>query len=276
MTWQAIASKDYFEAKTSRLVRYLIYLFVAVCLLGGYVFPVTTTGEVTTDRFAGFMTGSIGLLLPLVGLLLSYNAIVGERESGQLALLLSLPHDRKQVVFGKLFGRGLLLAFAVIVGLVGAFGLVVYPFGSISVAATVNYVLYILLTLLFGLIFFGLGLALSTFTTSKQLATLSAFGVFFVFVVIWDLVGEGLRFGLEQLGLASGTLPDWALFVHGSEPGMLYDRIIAGFFENSASGPYLGPDAPWYLNEWVALVLFVLWAIVPLSIGYRRFEGTDL
>ena len=276
MSWRTIASKDYHESKDSRLVRYLLYFFVLVCLVGGYVFPVATGGDVTKDRFAGFMTGAIGLLLPLLGILLSYNAIVSERESGRLALLLSLPHTRRDVVVGKLAGRVGFLALGVVVGLVGAGALVVYPFGSVSVGSSLSYLGYIGLTLLFGLVFFALGLALSTLTVSKQLATVGAFGVYFLFVIVWDLVLEVAVFGLEQAGVVEGEVPNWLLFVHGAEPGMLYDRIVEGVFEGVESGPYLGPDAPWYLGEWVALALFAVWVVVPLAVGYRRFEVTDL
>lgn len=272
-SWTAVARKDYREAKDSRLIRYLVYFFVVVCLLGGYVFPVVTGGDVTTNRFAGFMTGTIGLLLPLVGLLLGYNAIVGERESGRLALLLSMPHDRRDVVVGKLLGRGVYLVAAVVVGLVGGGALVVYPFGSLSVGW---YVAYIALTILFGVVFFGIGLAISAFTTSKGAATVGVFGVFFTFVVIWEAVPDVLAFGLDQFGLLNGELPTWVLFAHGVEPGMLYERIVAAFIEGSTTGPYLSPDAPWYLGEWTALVLFLGWIAVPITLGYWRFEVTDL
>lgn len=276
MTWQAVARKDYEAVWDSRLLRYLLYLFVGACFIVAYAFPVITNNDVTTDNFAGFATGTIELLLPLLAILLSYNAIVGERESGALALLLSLPNDRQDVVLGKLVGRGAVLTSAVVAGLVIAGILVVVPFGSISVSSAASYVAYVLLTLLFGAIFFGIGLAISTFTAMKQRATIAAFGVFFLFVIVWDLVGDGLLFAAGRLGLADGTMPNWLLFVHGAEPSMLYSRIVDGFFVNSTSGPYLGSDAPWYLGEWVALVVFVLWAVVPLAVGYWRFEVTDL
>lgn len=276
MSWQVIARKDYVESKDSRLVRYLLYFLAAAILLGGYIFPVATSGNVTLERFTGFMTGTIGLLVPLLGILLGYNAIVGERESGRLSLLLSLPHTRRDIVVGKLVGRGSFLALGIVAGLLGAGALVIYPFGSISVASGATYLAYILLTLLFGAIFFNIALAISTFTTSKQFATMVAFGVFFLFVIVWDGIQEGTAFALDRAGLIDGTLPDWLLFVFGVEPGRLYDRIIQGFFENDGTGPYLGPDAPFYLGEWVALVLFLLWVVVPLAIGYRRFEVTDL
>lgn len=273
MSWRVIAGKDYYETRDSRLVRWLVYLVAVVGIVGGYVFPAIEGRDVTASGFAEFMTGPMGLLLPLVGLLLGYNAIVGERESGQLAILLGLPHDRRDVVVGKLVGRGVHLVFAVVAGLVGAGLLVWYPFGTVDLLL---YAAYLLLTLSFGVIFFGIGLALSTLTTSKQRATVGAFGIFFLFVVVWDLVAELLRFVFEQLGLTAGTLPDWVLFVHGLEPGTLYDRIIAAFYQNSTASPYLGPDAPWYLDEWLALGVFTLWVVLPILAGYRRFERTDL
>ncbi|SDJ30315.1 ABC-2 type transport system permease protein [Halovenus aranensis] len=276
MTWQAIARKDYAQSRDSKLVRYLLYFFVAVCLLGGYIYPITVEADPTKGEFTGFMTGSITLLLPLLAILLSYNSIVGERESGQLNLLLSLPNKRREVVFGKLVGRGLFLLAGVVVGLVGAGALVVYPFGSITVSSTLSYAGYILLTLAFGGIFYGIGLAVSTFTTSKRLATMTGFGAYFLFVLVWDGVRQGINIGLERLGVINGTPPDWLLFVYGIEPTMLYDRLVAAFFEEDMTGAYLSADASWYLGEWVALALFLTWVVVPLALGYWRFEVTDL
>jgi ABC-2 type transport system permease protein len=276
MTWQAIARKDYEAAWDSRLLRYLLYFFVATCLIAGYAFPPVTSGEVTPDRFTGFLIDAVGLLLPLIGILVSYNAIVGERESGEINLLLSLPHDRRDVVLGKLAGRGAFLAVGVIGGLLVGGVLVVVPLGEISISLGISYLVYILLTLLFGGIFFGIGLAISTVTVSKQRATIGAFGIFFVFVIVWDVVGDALVFVADRVGLADGEMPNWLRFLHGAEPGMLYTRIVEAVFLEKTSGPYLGSDAPWYLGEWVALVLFGLWVVVPLAIGYWRFEVTDL
>ena len=52
------------------------------------------------------------LLVPLVALVLSHDAIVGERERNTLGLLLSLPVGRFEVVAAKLVGRSLALAIA--------------------------------------------------------------------------------------------------------------------------------------------------------------------
>src|SRR3954469_13330506 len=55
-------------------------------------------------------------LLPLIALLLSYDAIVGEIDRGTMALLLAYPVERWQVVLGKFLGHLAILAFATVVG----------------------------------------------------------------------------------------------------------------------------------------------------------------
>ena len=47
---------------------------------------------------------SLGVyLLPLLALMLSFDAVVGESERGTLNLLLAYPVDRWQVILGKFF-----------------------------------------------------------------------------------------------------------------------------------------------------------------------------
>jgi len=219
------------------------------------------------------MMGAVTLVLPLLGLLLGYKTIVSERESGQLLLLLSLPHSRLEAVFGKFLGRGGVLALVVASGIVLASALVAYPFGSIQPGIMVAYVL---VTLLYGLAFVSIGMSISTLTSSGQRATAGTFGVFFVFVVLWTELRIPFRIALDYLGLASDGLPNWALFVYGLEPGMCYQRIVQAFFAGASQGAYLGSDAPFYLGEWSALVVLVCWVVVPVTAGYRRFEVTDL
>ena len=55
-------------------------------------------------------------LIPLIALLLSYDAIVGEIDRGTMALLLAYPVARWQVVLGKFLGHLAILVFATVVG----------------------------------------------------------------------------------------------------------------------------------------------------------------
>ncbi|TIP54164.1 MAG: ABC transporter permease, partial [Mesorhizobium sp.] len=55
-------------------------------------------------------------LVPLIALLLSHDAIVGERDRGTLLLLLSYPLSRWHVLFGKFLGHLSILTVATVLG----------------------------------------------------------------------------------------------------------------------------------------------------------------
>lgn len=270
--WRAIARKEVRGLTGTRLGKYGIAAVALVFLGAGYLLP-TAMPEPTTADYAAYLRGVLGVVLPLFGLLLGYRAVVAERAAGRLALLLSLPHSRRAVVVAKFLGRGAVLAATVTAGALGGAALVNYPFGSFEVG---TFAVYLVLTLLYGLAFVAVGVALSTLTASTRLATAGAFGVFFAFAVAWSLLPGPLFLGLEYLGWATDRLPDWALFLHGAEPGMLYRRLLDAFVADVNTGPYLGPDAPWYLGGPAAAVLLVAWVVAPVAGGYLRFRVTDL
>ncbi|WP_054583989.1 ABC transporter permease [Halolamina pelagica] len=139
--------------------------------------------EPSSADYASYMVGVVALLVPLVGLLLGHRTIVGERASGEMTLLLSLPYDRLDVVVGKFLARAIALGTAVAVGILGGAALVNYPFGSFEAGTVAAYTLG---TVLYGAAFVGVGLAVSTATTSTAVASSAAFGVFFLFVVVWS------------------------------------------------------------------------------------------
>ena len=62
------------------------------------------------------LTSLATFLMPLIALLLAYDAIVGEEEGGTLLLLLTYPLGRGQLLLGKFLGHGLILALATLIG----------------------------------------------------------------------------------------------------------------------------------------------------------------
>jgi len=119
MSLVAIARKDFQETVRSRGMIALVVLFSL--LVAAFAFAVRPTAE--SEQFATEVLLSVFIgpflvttLVPLVGVVVGYNAVSGERESGSLKLLLSLPHSRADVVFGKVVGRGAALALAVFAG----------------------------------------------------------------------------------------------------------------------------------------------------------------
>ncbi len=267
MSWLVIARQEAWLTATARSVRLLAGLLVLVCAVGAYVFPVFDPGPHTTAHFGGYVSGWLGTLVPLIGLVVGYNAVVGERRSGALALSLSLPHGRRDVVFGKLLGRLAPVVAAIVAGALIAGALVVYPFGELALAP---FLAFVGATITLGVVYTALGVAISTFVATKTRATVAAFGVY-VLVVVWTELEAAIELALASIGSPGEGVPTAVEVLLALEPTTAYDRIVAGAIDPAGS---VG-DA-WYLDEWVALALLVLWATVPLAIAYRRFAGVDL
>ncbi|PSQ53209.1 hypothetical protein BRD20_03215 [Halobacteriales archaeon SW_8_65_20] len=272
MSWRPIARREFATLVDGRSVKIAIALVAFIFAVGGYAAGASPRGTMVT--YARQLSGITPLLVTAFALLFGYRAIVGDRAAGRLTLLLTLPHSRRDVLVGKFVARGAVVVGSILAGaLVGAW-LVSYPFGTVDGG---ELLVYLSATLLFALALFALALALSTLTVSPRRATVGAFGVV-VAVAFWPNLRGLFALALDALGLttATGGLPDWALFVYGLEPSLLYDRVLAGLLVGREAGPFLGPDAPWYLGGETAVVLLLAWFALPLVGGYLRFRGTDL
>ncbi|MAP30958.1 MAG: hypothetical protein CMG81_00135, partial [Marinobacter sp.] len=96
-----------------------ISLVFATLALGIAWFGAAASGQVgyasTPATIASL--ASLGIfLIPLIALLLAYDAIVGEEEGGTLLLLMTYPLSKSQLLLGKFLGHGLTLALATIIG----------------------------------------------------------------------------------------------------------------------------------------------------------------
>lgn len=268
MTWGVLARHEARQSYRARSIRFLLGIFVFVSVIGGYVYPVFASEPYTTAHFGGYIASWMTLLVPLLGLVIGYNAIVSERTSGALFLSLSLPHSRRDLVLGKYAGRLGLLTLGIVASLFVAGALVVYPFGDLRLLPFLGFVV---LTVGLAAVYTGIGIGISMVTRSKQRATVAAFGLYFLLVLIWNELRIALAMGLGGVGLLDGELPGPIEFVFASEPGNVYTRLIIAFIDPSQS-----LNGSWYLNEWLALALFAIWLVVPLGMAYRWFLEVDL
>lgn len=268
MTWPVIARHDGQMTIGERSVKLLLGILVTVIVLAAYVYPVLDPGPITTAHFSGYVDGWVTVLVPLLGILFGYDAIVSERSSGSLYLTLSLPHSRRDLVIGKLVGRaGVLTIGLCIAGVLAGF-LVVYPYGELEIPRSIA---FFTLTIWFGVIWTGLGVAVSMATETKQRALLLGAALFFVLSLAWDSLQMALATGLNTAGVIDGSLPNPVQFVFSLEPVTAYERVIAGFIDPEAT-----VAGPWYLGEWVGLLVLLLWLVLPLFLAYGRFVRGDL
>ncbi len=113
-----IAWKEIQECLRNRWVVAMTLLLAALALsltfLGSA--PTGTVGTSALDVVIVSLSSLTIFVIPLVALLISHDAIVGEMERGTMLLLLSYPVSRLQVLLGKFLGHLAVLTFATAFG----------------------------------------------------------------------------------------------------------------------------------------------------------------
>lgn len=276
MSVEVVARKDFEDAVRSRWLLGLSGLFVA--LVSAAVLFLGRSGEITTTGLVNFVLikdAMVTTLIPLIALVIAYGAVVGERETGSLKLLLSLPHSRSDVVFGKVLGRTGAIAVPVVAGflvpgVIGALGPLQFRAGT--------YLGFILLTVVLAAAFVAIAVGFSAAVASNRLAIAGAIGIYFLFVPLWGAIQLPL-----QLYLGVGGTPEW-LPVAGNEllralrivnPTGSF-KILANEFVNGTLFA-AGTEQQWQTTgEIAALAMLGVWILAPPLLGLLRFEDADL
>lgn len=280
MTSIGVAKKDLKDAIRSKSLWVISLLFIL--LMGGvayiyFQFPPLRRGIGDMELgLIDFLSAPIGLFIPIIALLLSYKSVSGEVESGSIKLLLSLPHSRLNVVLGKLLGRSSVLTIAIAVGFAVASAVV---FATHPSAASLNYGMFILLTILFGLSYVSIGVMISSLTKSSSKAAAGIFGVYLLFNFLWTLIPIGINYLLTGR-LLPGREPAWfemfkRLSPNGAFDGVLTALLRSGDLITNLTSPPQGSD-PFYLAPWVAVLILLGWVLLGLVVGNLRFSRMDL
>lgn len=266
--WQQVARQDWSQAVEQRSVKVLLALPVVVILLSAYLYPVISQSPITTGRFGSFVRGLLRVVIPIVGVLLGYNAIVGDFESGSLLLMLSLPQRRRTIVFARYIARAGLLIIPTVIAVVAGAGLVVYPLGSFEPLSV------LMLTSIiagFSATWVSVGVAASTLVATTRRALGLGFATVILFAIVWDTIENVLRGVLLSTDIISGRLPEPIQFVFALSPGNAFSTLITGFVDTTQE-----VTGAWYLSEWIAAIVLLAWVVGPLAIGVFRFERRDL
>ena len=208
-------------------------------------------------------------LLPLIALLLAYDAIVGEDESGTLLLLLTYPLGRGHILLGKFVGHGLILALATLIG----FGCAMLAIALLVDEVELSLLLwafgrFMLSSTLLGWGFLGLAYGLSSVSAEKSTAAGLALGVWFFFVLVFDLALLALLVLSE--GQFNPKILPWLLLLN---PADIYRLINLSGFEpgaNTAGVLTLGSDLP--MPGAMLWLCLLLWVAVPLAAAWLLFR----
>ncbi|WP_330630932.1 ABC transporter permease [Halocatena halophila] len=271
MSTLLIAKKDFEDAIRARTLQLLVAFFVGfTSLTFHYHRSRLGPGGTFIDLYDGIL-GKLGVIIPLLGVMVGYKAVVGERESGSLKLLLTLPHSRRDILLGKFIGRAAIVLVTMAIGfaLVGVQTILFTDLFSVT-----EFFLAIGEITLFGVVFVAIAVAFSTAMRSSMKAAIGALGLTILFSFLWDLIYgyfarfiDPMEFNPQTGGYQPDPGPNWVLFLQRLNPRRAFLETPSIYIE--------GPD-PFFLEGWFGWVIIIAWLVVPLVIAYWRFRDSDL
>jgi Cu-processing system permease protein len=262
-----IAGKEFWDRIRNRWVLAVALVFTIFALIIAY-FGAAQQGSVgfrSIDVTIASLVSLVIYLIPLIALILGFDAIVGERERGSLDLLLSMPITRLELLLGKYLGLAAALSFSTVAG----FGMVAIVLSTqLDINALFHYFGFMLSSVLLGCAFLSLAVMLSVFASDRARASGMAIAAWFFFVLVFDLLLLG---GLVVTGGQwGGEIFPYLLLTN---PADVF-RILNIFTLSDVRTLYgLATVFPATLAEpWLLGLVMLAWIVAPLGIATWRFH----
>lgn len=227
------------------------------------------TGALGADRLSVIVASLTSLavyLVPLVALLMSFDAVAGEVERGTLPLLLTYPVSRWQVLAGKFAAHLAILTLAVAIGYGLAAG-AAWAVDRTSAAGLPALWRLGWTSVVLGGSFLGAGYLASAIARRPAGAAGLAIGVWLVAVVLYDLALLGLVVA-EAGGEAVTRLLPAALLANPADAFRLFNL---GAAQATAAAAGLGGAAA-AIPPWQALLPLLAWPFATLALATAAFR----
>ncbi len=264
---RAIAGKEFHDRIRNRWMLLVAAVFTLFAFAIAY-FGAAQQGAIGLRGVDVTIASLVSLaiyLVPLIALILGYDAIVGERDRGSLALLLSLPITRFELLLGKYLGLAATLVSSTVIG----FGIVGVILGlKFGAAAFWHYGGFMLSTMLLGMAFLSLSTLISVVARSRVAASGIAIVSWFVFVLVYDLLVLALLVAVQGR-LTVDIVPVLLMF----NPADAFRMLNLFGFADVARLYGLAAVVPRPLASPIAqAAAIILWILLPLGIAGRRFR----
>jgi Cu-processing system permease protein len=204
-------------------------------------------------------------LVPLIALILGYDAIVGEKERGSLELLLAMPITRFEILLGKYLGLAAALATSTVLG----FGAgVLLLSAQLDARDAYHYIGFVLSAILMGMAFLSLSLLVSVLSLDRIRASGIAIALWFFFVLIFDLLLMGALV-LSDGRLGSGVFGA-LLMLNPADVFRLLNIFSSQQLQNMVGLATVMPEN--LTNPPILIGIMLSWIITPFIVAYWRFK----
>lgn len=269
----AIAGKEIRERVRNRWVVAATLLLAALALTLAFLgaAPAGRVGAGALEVVVVSLSSLSIFLLPLIALLISHDAVVGESERGTM-LLLSYPIARWQVLLGKFLGLVAVLGLATVAGF-GVAAAALLAAGHGAAASWQDFALMGGSSVLLGAAFVTLGMLASTLVRDRGAAAGVAVALWLVMVLLWDMAllgvlvadaGEHISAGMVDAALLLNPTDAYRLLNLAGLPGLGALSGMGGL----AEGTGLTPP--------VLLAALAAWVLVPLAAAAAVFTRREL
>ena len=270
-----ITGKEVRDSLRNRWVLAATLLLAALALSLGFLGS-SPTGSVKVDPLTVTVVSLSSLsifLIPLIAMLLAYDAVIGEIERGTMALLLSYPVSRWQVLVGKFLGHLIILTLATTAGY-GLAGIALQlAHGGLDFAAWKPFALLIVASVLLGAAFLAMGYLISAKVKERGTAAGIAIGVWLFFVVIFDMALLGILVADSKQAITAPMLETILLF----NPADVYRLLNLTGYENTAMyAGMAGLSGQLTLGMPVLVAAQLLWIALPFALAAWIFRKRQI
>lgn len=266
MQWTHVAGKDFADAVRSRKFIALSVIMLILALGLFFVLSVPANGDLTFEDAATTMVTPLAFLIPLIGLMVGYMSIIAERESGSIRILLSLPLERRDIVVGKFVGRVGVAIVPIVIAFAVALPAGFFLFEELQLTQYLEFVLYISLL---GIVFVAIAVGVSGMVATRGKALGLVVFFYFLFEQLWGALPTGIYWAINREFPSLGDTPTWYDFINTLAPDPAIRNALGGVFFDAGQ---FSTGIAW----WVSAIVVVLWVVVPLVLGYFRFNRANL
>ncbi|WVT77291.1 ABC transporter permease (plasmid) [Sinorhizobium chiapasense] len=269
-----IAAKEVREGMRNRWVLATTLVLAALALTLTFLGS-APTGNVGASRLDVVIVSLSSLtifLVPLIALLISHDAIVGEVERGTMLLLLGYPIGRGQIVLGKFLGHIAILCFATFCGYGAAAIALALMGGATDVQSWLAFVSMTGSSVLLGAVFIAIGYFVSASAGERSTAGGIAIGLWLFFVLIYDMALLGGLVAVQGRSLPDGLL-DFLLLANPTDAYRLLNLGSGGAAALSGMG---GVAKNSILTGEVLLAALCAWTAAPLALATLLFSRRDI
>jgi Cu-processing system permease protein len=270
-----IAGKEVQECLRNRWVLATTLLLAALALtltlLGSA--PTGNVGVRPLDVVIVSLSSLSIFLLPLIALLISHDAIVGEVERGTMLLLLSYPVARWQVLLGKFFGHLAVLTFATVFGYGAAALVLATAGGAIEPDSLVAFGMMIGSSVLLGAVFIAVGYLVSALVRERATAGGIAIGIWLLLVIIYDMALLGLLVVDQGRTISAGVL-NGLLLANPTDVYRMFNLSSSANVSLFSGMPALAEATT--LSSIVLLAVLAMWILLPLGLAALAFSRREL